>query len=122
MVNDPILSVAVLGAVLVLQQSLHTVQAAAGALSAFAPSLRRSHINQNGALFRQQAQHLSWCRFSSRLTEKQFRRYFRMSKVNFDLLCEKLEVIVGADEFKSKRYLDEVLSPLDGDGGFKKYF
>ena len=74
MVNDPIiLSVAVLGAVLVLQQSLRTVQAAAGAFSAFAPSIRRSHINQNGAVFRQRAQRLSWRRFSGRLTEKQFR-------------------------------------------------
>ena len=52
MANDPIiLSVAVLGAVLVLQQSLRTVQAAAGAFSAFAPSIHRSHINQNGAVF-----------------------------------------------------------------------
>ena len=44
-----------------------------------------------------------------------------MSKVNFDLLCEKLEEIVGVGEFKSERYLDEVLSPLD-DGGFKNIF
>ena len=73
MANDPILSVAVLGAVLVLQQSLRTVQAAAGAFSAFAPSIRRSHINQNGAVFRQRAQRLSWRHFSGRLTEKQFR-------------------------------------------------
>ena len=42
-----------------------------------------------------------------------------MSTVNFDLLCQKLEEIVGGDKFKSKLYLDEVRSSLDNDSGFK---
>ena len=47
----------------------------------------------------------SWATFQSNLTDRQFRRYFRMPRECFDLLCEKIEAIVGEREFKSENYL-----------------
>ena len=53
-------------------------------------------------------QRRSWEEFSASLTERQFRRYFRMSRECFDLLCTKIESNVGEGVFKSERYLREL--------------
>ena len=50
----------------------------------------------------------SWQRFAGRLTDRQFRRYFRMSKICFQVLCDEIEDLVGVDEFKSETYLNRL--------------
>ncbi|KAL3774605.1 hypothetical protein ACHAWO_002974 [Cyclotella atomus] len=43
------------------------------------------------------------------MTPTQFRRYFRMTKQCFELLCERIIDNLGVKEFKSKAYLNEVM-------------
>ena len=57
----------------------------------------------------------TFSKFASRLTDRQFRRYFRMSKVSFQLLADKIEDIIGPDNFKSERYLNNAIQG-HGDG------
>ena len=49
----------------------------------------------------------SWVAFQDWLTERQFRHYFRMSKVLFQQLVDDVSAAVGADEFKSEQYLQQ---------------
>ena len=57
----------------------------------------------------------TFSKFASRLTGRQFRRYFRMSKVCFQLLADEIEDIIGPDNFKSERYLNNAIQG-HGDG------
>ncbi len=50
--------------------------------------------------------------FSAALTDRQFRRYFRMSRECFDMLCTKIKSNVGEGAFKSEQYLSELLPTL----------
>jgi hypothetical protein len=50
-------------------------------------------------------QRRSWFRFCNNMTNNRFRRYFRMSKECFGVLCDKIIENVGEDEFKSEFYL-----------------
>ena len=52
-----------------------------------------------------------WARFAGKLTDRQFRQYFQMSKVYFQILCDKIEDIVGNTTFKSELYLNEMMHP-----------
>ena len=56
------------------------------------------------------------------LTDKQFRRYFRMSKDLFNILCRRIEEIVGVHEFMSEDYLDEIMSSPHVDRSWNIYF
>eukprot|EP00984_Skeletonema_dohrnii_P023378 scaffold12476_cov110-Skeletonema_dohrnii-CCMP3373.AAC.1 len=47
----------------------------------------------------------SWAAFDANLTERQFRRYFRMSRECFRHLCSRIEENVGESVFKSEKYL-----------------
>lgn len=75
-----------------------------------APSARRSEINSYHARHRQYRQRKSWKSFAAYLTERQFRRYFRMSKSVFQDLCNNIVDIVGQDEFKSEEYIDDIMN------------
>jgi len=50
-------------------------------------------------------QRRSWEQFQQYLTDRQFRRYFRMERGCFDYLCERIIDNVGEREFKSEIYL-----------------
>ena len=52
----------------------------------------------------------SWNAFQANLTDRQFRRYFRMSRESFAYLCNKIETNVGEEVFKSKDYLNALRS------------
>ena len=61
-----------------------------------------------GAVYKESAsnrrfrQRKSWAEFQSSLTDRQFRRYFRMTWECFHLLCDRIEANVGEEEFKSE--------------------
>ena len=50
-------------------------------------------------------QRRSWASFQDNLTDRQFRRYFRMERECFDYLCQRIIENVGEREFKSEDYL-----------------
>ena len=56
-------------------------------------------------------QRQSWKTFQTRLTDKQFRRYFRMDRQCFSDLCLQIETIIGESEFNSEDYLNGLSSP-----------
>jgi len=58
------------------------------------PSVQRSEINSYYSRFRQFRQRKSWKSFQDYLTDRQFRRYFRMSKETFKDLCECIADLV----------------------------
>jgi hypothetical protein len=62
-------------------------------------------VRKDSALNRRFRQRKSWAEFQSGLTDRQFRRYFRMSRECFQLLCDRIEANVGEEEFKSEEYL-----------------
>jgi hypothetical protein len=62
-------------------------------------------VRKDSALNRRFRQRKSWAEFESGLTDRQFRRYFRMSRECFQLLCDRIEANVGEEEFKSEEYL-----------------
>ena len=70
------------------------------------PVLRRSHVNWYYALHRVYRQRQKWSAFNRDLTDRQFRRYFRMDKCLFQQLCHQIEDCVGAEVFKSEQYLE----------------
>ncbi len=53
-------------------------------------------------------QRKSWAAFQNRLTDRQFRRYFRMERECFEYLCERIIENVGEREFKSENYLHDL--------------
>ena len=76
------------------------------------PMLRRSSCNRYHALRRVSRQRQRWSSFRNDLTDRQFRRYFRMNKDLFQQLCDRIEDCVGAEDFKSEQYLDaRLMSP-----------
>jgi hypothetical protein len=60
-------------------------------------------------IFRQRRR---WDEFKSKLTKRQFRRYFRMEVECFDDLAKKIENIIGEKKFKSELYLDKMRSGM----------
>jgi len=67
-----------------------------------------------GGMKRRFRQRKSWAHFQYRLTGRQFRRYFRMSRVCFEYLCAKIEANVGVENFKSEEYLREIKAGIHG--------
>ena len=67
-----------------------------------------SNQRKSGAKNRRCKRRRSWIGFQERLSDRQFRRYFRMSRECFQLLCDKIEYNIGSDEFKSEQYLREL--------------
>ena len=60
---------------------------------------------KNAAKERKFRQRKSWSEFRSNLTDRQFRRYFEMSKEFFELLCDGIKSNVREREFKSEECL-----------------
>ena len=77
------------------------------------PHVRLSSINRYYAQYRLSGPRKSWANFQAFMTDKKFRRYFRMSKQLFKILCDKIQDIIPPHEFKSEEYLEELLeSPV----------
>ena len=53
-------------------------------------------------------QRRSWADFQQNLTDRQFRRYFRMERECFDYLCQRIIENVGEQDFKSEYYLRDL--------------
>ncbi len=68
--------------------------------------LLRSEVRATAAEKREWKQRLAWSKFSNSLSDKQFRRMFRMPRDCFDLLCSRIIKAVGESEFKSETYLE----------------
>merc|ERR1719445_206160 len=51
---------------------------------------------------------IKWSEFQRLLSNKQFRRYFRMDKMCFAQLCRRIESAVGEDEFKSEKFFSDI--------------
>ena len=69
---------------------------------------RKQHVSQlrrTASKNRRFRKRQSWTSFQSKLTDTQFRRYFRMERGCFRSLCRKIEEAVGDSEFKSESYL-----------------
>lgn len=75
-----------------------------------APYVIRSRINSISSRQRRTRVRKSWAAFRDWLTERQFRRYFRMSKVLFQQLVDDISIAVGAQEFKSEQYLQQQIN------------
>jgi len=67
-----------------------------------------SAICQDSASKRKFRQRRSWSSFQGNLTDRQFRRYFRMSKECFQYLCNRIEHNVGGRVFKSEGFLEDL--------------
>ena len=85
----------------------------AGTLLPYIEKLKISSGRQAAAAKRVFRQRKSWTEFQSRLTDRQFRRYFRMTRECFNLLCRRIEDSVGAAEFKSEDYLNYLKQSSD---------
>ena len=72
------------------------------------PHVRWSRINSHHSRRRLARVRKSWAAFKDWLTERQFRHYFRMSKKLFQQFIDDVSTAVGADEFKSEEYLQNI--------------
>jgi len=86
------------------------------------PSIKRRRLNSIRAEHRRSRKRRTWSVFRDDLSDRQFRRYFRMSKDVFLNLCRRIEDIVGAHEFKSEEYLDNIISNPHTDPSNNIYF
>ena len=86
---------------LLLQNVLETVESDAAErmfqiqLVAFMQRYRISSLREKASRERRWRQRKRWEDFSTSLTDRQFRRYFRMPRECFDLLCKKIRANVG---------------------------
>ena len=60
---------------------------------------------QVAAMKRRIKSRIKWSEFHKLLSDKQFRRYFRMDKFCFNKLCRDIKEAVGEDDFLSERFL-----------------
>ena len=91
-----------------------------------APHVRWSHVNSITSQRRRMRVRKSWAAFSDWLTDRQFRRYFRMSKVLFHQLVDDICAAVGTNVFKSEQYIqqqidDNLLFPDQSKNIFKAH-
>ena len=68
---------------------------------------------KDGASKRRYRQRRSWASFSSTFMDRQFRRYFRMSRECFDHLVDRIETNVGERNFKREEYLQHLHHSTD---------
>ena len=74
-------------------------------LLSYMQKLKVSQQRKDGASKRKFRKRKSWDQFQRNLTDRQFRRYFRMSRECFEYLCKRIVDNVGEREFKSEEYL-----------------
>ena len=77
------------------------------------PYLRLSRRRRYHAQRRRSRHRSKWSVVQSELTDRQFRRYFRMNPELFDELCSVIKDLVGEEEFKSEEYLSFCLDDDD---------
>ena len=77
------------------------------ALLTYMEKKKVSAIRQDSATKRGFRQRKSWESFQANLTDRQFRRYFRMSRDCFKHLCNRIEDNVGERVFKSEEFLKD---------------
>ena len=75
-------------------------------LKSFLSKNRLKQLRHKGARNRVYQQLRSWQKLQSLLTDRQFHRYFRMSRECFALLANKIEQNVGAVVYKREEYLE----------------
>ena len=78
------------------------------ALLTYMEKKKVSAMGQDQASKRWFCKRKSWAQFQSNLTDRQFRRYFRMSRECFQHLCNRIVDNVGEMEFKSEEYLNDL--------------
>ena len=78
-------------------------------LRSYVGSLNRS----NQAINCRMKHRISWSSVSQRLSDKQFRRMFRMTRQCFQELCQKIISSIGESNFKSESYIDAFLKHKD---------
>ena len=93
-----------------LDQIVHLKDLEDAALSAalltYMEKQKVSAMRKSSASRRRFRQRKSWNAFQANLTDRQFRRYFRMSRECFAYLCNMIESNVGEEVFKSEEYLN----------------
>ena len=67
-----------------------------------------SRIRRESANNKHWRQRRSFSSFCENMTERQFRRYFRMSRDCFSLLCDRIKGNVEEHVFRSEAYLDDL--------------
>ena len=58
---------------------------------------------------RRDKERIQWSELQERISDIHFRRMFRMTRLCFDLLCQKIIAAVGESGFKSEAYIDAFL-------------
>ena len=76
-------------------------------------ALLRSQALSKYAKKRRVKQRIKWSHLNQRISEKQFRRMFRMTRDCFSELCNLIKTKVGEKEFKSESYIDGFLVDKD---------
>jgi len=105
-----LLTAAATGLFLLLKKNKHAMIEDSVLSEVVLPSIERSRKNRFHAHRRRFRSRRSWAEFMGDMSEQQFRRYFRMSKEIFKLLCQQIEDIVGVEKFMSEEYLKTILS------------
>ena len=66
-------------------------------------------LKQQAAMNRRKKKRLKWSEINLRISDRHFRRMFRMTRPCFDLLCQKIISHIGESSFKSEEYIDAFL-------------
>ena len=72
-------------------------------------AFREFTIRSNAAKIRRKKKRVNWTYISQRISDKQFRRMFRMTRECFLNLCNLIISHVGDEAFKSESYLEAYL-------------
>ena len=72
-------------------------------------SIQRQYNLKKSALQRRKKKRVTWSQVRERISDRHFRRMFRMSHHCFQLLCQKIIAHVGESNFKSEEYIDAFL-------------
>ena len=67
-------------------------------------------ILSNIAKKRQKKSRIPWSSVDARISDKQFRRMFRMTRDCFSLLCQDITMAIGESQFKSESYINTFLN------------
>ena len=73
----------------------------------------RSHNKSIHALERRRKERIPWDVVNERISDRHFRRMFRMTRCCFSLLCQKIISRVGEKQFKSEAYINAFLKGKD---------
>ena len=100
-------------AILLYRQLRHDADEDYAITNIVLPTIRRGKINSHYARNRKIPCRRSWAAFEDKLTDRQFRLFFRMSKGLFRLLCDEIVGLIGIGEFKSEEFLNEMMDSDD---------